>query len=48
MVQQAQVFALGALLAGTFWEIAEPSGDGNNLEVQCWREGFTELLPTSS
>lgn len=48
MVPQAQVFALGALLAGTFWEIAEPSGDGDNLEVECWREGLIELLPTSS
>lgn len=48
MVPQAQVFALGALLAGTFWEIAEPSGDGYNLEVESWRAGFMELLLTSS
>lgn len=48
MVPQAQVFAPGALLADTFWEIAEPSGDEDNLEMECWRAGLMELQPTSS
>lgn len=47
MVPQAQMFAFGALLADTFWEIAEPSRDGDNLEVECWRVGLMESLPTS-